>query len=189
MPFKSPPRPPLVVATVAAVGIALTVASYHLTPLGPGPATAMPQPRHLVSPIVLQAMRVRNPTPADRCPAGFIKLSAPGQGPGCYRPLGKPVTITSAAASPGPTAGPANPPDAPPSAYGLLIAVPAADQAEVTTVTTQAHDSQGAIDISVAGKIWALPMTLAPITHGQLTIMLPGRNEALQLQQILTSPG
>jgi hypothetical protein len=114
----------------------------------------------------------------------------PGTYPGvCVRPVGAPVTITSAAVSPGPTAGPASPPDAPPTAYGLLIALPAAERAELTAVTTQAYDSKGAVDISVTGKTWALPMTLAPLTHGQFAIMLPSRNEALQLQRILASSG
>jgi hypothetical protein len=188
MPFRPPPRPSSVLASMLAAGLMLSVASCsHLTPLGP--AADMPQLRHLRSPMVLQAMRVQNPTPAGGCPAGFTKLSAPGQSPACYRPLGAPVTITSAAVSLGPTAGPASPPNAPPSAYGLLIALPAADRAELTAVTTQAYDSQGAVDISVAGKTWALPMTLAPITHGQFTIMLPSRNEVLQLQRLLVSSG
>jgi hypothetical protein len=173
-------------SVLAAAGIVLTVAGCtgQLTPLGPD---AAPQPRHLGSPIVLRAMRVQNPTPAEGCPAGFTRLSAPGQNPGCYRPLGTPVTITSAAVSPGPTVGPASPSDAPPSAYGLLITLPAADRAELTAVTTQAYDSQGAVDISAAGKTWALPMAVAPITHGQFTIMLTSRTEALQLQRVLAS--
>ena len=83
MPFKFLPRPSFVLATMAAAGIVLTVASYHLTPLGRDAATAVRQPRHLRSPIVLQAMRVQNPTPSGGCPAGFTKLSAPGQSPGC----------------------------------------------------------------------------------------------------------
>jgi hypothetical protein len=186
MPFQPSLRPASGLASALAAGLMLTVASCsHLTPLGP--AADIPQPHHLRSPLVLQAMRVQNPTPAGGCPAGFAKLSAPGQSPGCYRPLGAPVTITSAAVSPGPTVGPASPPDAPPSAYGLLIALPDADRAELTAVTTQAYDSRGAVGISVAGTTWALPMTLAPITHGQFTIMLPSRNEALQLQRILAS--
>ena len=123
--FPPSPRRAPVLASVLATGLMLTAASCsHLTPLGPTP----PQPHHLRSPIVLQAMRVQNPTPAGGCPAGFTKLSAPGQGPGCYRPLGAPVTITSAAVAPGPTVGPASPSDAPPSGYGLLIALPAAER-------------------------------------------------------------
>ena len=186
MPFQPPPRPAPVLASVLAAGLMLTVAGCsHLTPLGP----AAPQPHHLRSPIVLQAMRVQNPTPAGGCPAGFTKLSAPGQGPGCYRPLSAPVTITSAAVSPGPTVGAASPPDAPPPGYGHLIALPAAERAELTAVSSQAYDSRGALGISVAGRTWALPTVMAPFTHGQFEIVLPSRNEMLHLQRILASPG
>lgn len=188
MPYHPPPRPSPVLASMLAAGLMLAVASCsHLTPLGP--AAGRPQLRHLRSPIVLQAMRVQPPASAGGCPAGFTKLSAPGQGPGCYRPLGTPVTFTTAAVSPGPTVGPASPTNAPPSAYGLLIALPAADRAELTAVTTQAYDSGGAIDISVDGKTWALPPVTRPFTGGLLEILLPGRNQALQLQRILTSSG
>jgi hypothetical protein len=184
-PFQLLLRPPFIRASMLAAGLMLAVASCsHLTPLGPDTG---PRPHQLRSPIDLQAMSVQNPGPAGGCPAGFTKLSAPGQSPGCYRPLGAPVTFTTAAVSPGPTVGPASPSDAPPSAYGLLIALPAADRAQLTAVTTQAYDSQGAVDISVAGKTWALPLTQAPLTHGQFTIMLPSRNDALQLQRLLGS--
>jgi hypothetical protein len=186
MPFQLPPRPLFILASMLAAGLMLTVAGCsHLTPLGPD---AGPQPHQLRSPIDLQAMRVQNPTPAGGCPAGSAKLSAPGQSPGCYRPLGAPVTITTAAVAPGPTARPASPSDAPPSEYGLLIALPPADRAELTAVTTQAYDSGGAVDISVAGKTLDLATAQAPLTDGQFTIMLPSRNEVLQLQRLLASP-
>jgi hypothetical protein len=99
------------------------------------------------------------------------------------------VTITSAGIAPGPTTGPASPSNAPPSGYGLLFFLPAAGQAELTAVTTQAADSKGAVDISVAGKIWGLPMTFAPITQGQFEIVVPSRSDVLQLQRILGSSG
>ena len=151
----------------------------------------------------MQAVRVRQPTPAGGCPAGFTKLSTPRQSLACTSPLGTPVTFTSAAVLPGPTVQPANPqpvspgpgaqpvsaPDGPPSAYGLLIAVPAADRAELTAVTTLAYDAQGAVDVSVAGKSWALPMAMAPLTHSQFTIMLPSKDDVLQLQRILAPSG
>ena len=185
MPFRTPPRPSSILSSMLAAGLMLTVASCsQVTPLGPDAG-----PQQLRSPIALQAMRVENPTPAGDCPAGSARLSAPGQNPACYRPLGAPVTFTTAAVSPGPTTSPASPPNAPPSAYGLLIALPAADRAELTAVTTQAYDSQGAVDISVAGRAWGLPMQQAPITHGQFMIMLPSRNDVLQLQRLLVSSG
>ncbi len=187
MPSQPRLRPASVLASMLTAGLMLTVASCsHLTPLGPD---ARPQPHHLRSPITLQAMRVQNPTPAGGCPAGFTKLSAPGQAPGCYRPLGAPVTITSATVSPGPTTGPASPANAPPTAYGLLIALPAAERAELTAVSTQAYDSQGAIGISVAGKTWALPAVRKPFTTGQFEIVVSSRNQLLQLQRLLGASG
>jgi len=189
MLFRLSTRPASFLASVLAAGLMLAVASCgsHLTPLGPAPSA--PQPQHLRSPIVLQAMRFQEPTPAGGCPAGFTKLSGPGSGPACYRPLGAPVKITSAAVSPGPTVGPASPSNAPPSGYGLLFALPGSEEAELTAVTTQAADSKGAVDISVAGKIWGLPMTFAPITQGQFEIVLPDKNELSQLQRILGLSG
>lgn len=83
--------------------------------------------------------------------------------------------------------GPASPADAPPTEYGLLISLPRADRAELAAVTTQATDSQGAVDISVAGKTWGLPIMQAPLTNGWFTIMLPSHSEVLQLQRILTA--
>ena len=190
MPFQPLPRPlSLLVCALAAAGIVLTAASCtgHLTPLGPTP----PQPRHLGSPIVLQAMRTQPPTPAGGCPAGYVTLSTPGNsetGP-CYRKLGTPVTITSAAIAPGPVRTAAGKPASPSGPSGILIAVPAADRAALTAVTTKACDSRGAVDISVAGKTWAIPQVRAPITHGQFEIVLPSRNQALRLQRALASSG
>jgi len=74
MPSQPQPRPASVLASMLTAGLMLTVASCsHLTPLGPD---ARPQPHHLRSPIILQAMRVQNPTPARGCPAGATARSA-----------------------------------------------------------------------------------------------------------------
>lgn len=181
MPFQSLPRPS-VLASALAAGLLLAAAGCsHITPLGPAGYT--PRPQHLRSPIVMQAMGVLNHAPpASGCPAGFTELSAPGQAPACYQPLGAPVTFTSAAVAPGPTVGPSN---APPTQYGVLVAVPAADRGELTAVTSQAYNANGAVEVSVAGKVWGLPEALAPITAGQFSIMLPSRSQADQLQHIL----
>lgn len=170
---------------ITLAGIVLTVASCVSHPVAaPTPAATVPQPttvpelRHLASPIVLEVMLGQSPSPAGGCPAGSAALSGPGAGPGlCYRQLGKPVTITSAAVS--------LPPGLPPGASGLLITVPAADAAALTAITTKAADSQGYVDISVAGKTWGIPKAMAPLTTGQFEIGLQSRNQALQLQRIL----
>ena len=58
----------------------------------------------------------------------------------------------------------------------------------MTAVITQAYDSQGAIDISVAGKTWAAPEVIKPFPGRQFQIPLPSKNQALQLQRILVPP-
>jgi hypothetical protein len=101
MPFQPPPRLPTAAASVLAAGLMLTVASCsHLTPLGPDPATALPQPHHLRSPLVLQAVRVPQSAPVGGCPAGYVTLPGDGSPGMCYRTTGTLVTITSAAVSP-----------------------------------------------------------------------------------------
>jgi len=192
MPFQ-PPRPSSVLASaLAAAGIVLTIASCsHLAPLGPDAAPTMPPSRHLGSPIIVQVMRTQPPTPAGGCPAGWVAVPAPGAAPGpCYRPVGTPVTISSAAVSPVSLYRHAPPPGHPagPTTYGFTVAVPAADVAAVTAVITRAYDSRGAVGISVAGKTWTAPQVAGPFPGRQLQIALPSRSQALRLYRILVPP-
>ena len=191
MPYQHPRLPPVMASILAATGIVLAVASCtgHMTPLGPGQAATMPQPHQLRSPLILQDMRTqglagRVGQPVG-CPAGWVKLSA-GPGPGqCYRKLGTPVTITSAAVtSPLPA-----PPPGQPVPYGLVITVPAADLAALTAVTTTAADAHGYLSISVADRIWLLPRVLRPFTSPHFEIAFPSRNQARQLQRMLVPAG
>ena len=131
MPFHSSPRPSSVLASVlAAAGVMLAVAGCSgLTPLGPGEAASLPQPHHLRSPIILEAMRSQPGTAGGGCPASYVALQgdnssqsviagpvqsviagpagsspAPTRAsatpvPTCYRKVGTPVTFTSAAVS------------------------------------------------------------------------------------------
>lgn len=174
-----------VLASALATGLMLTVASCsHIAPIGPG-ANA-PQPRHLRSPFVLEAVRIQPPMAAGGCPAGSVALSGgPGQ---CYRKLGTPVTITSAAVS---SHLPAPPPgqEAGPAVHGFVITVPAADLAALTAVTTTAADAHGYLDIGVAGRTWLLPKVLQPFTSPHFEITFPSRNQALQLQRQLVPSG
>ena len=193
MPFQPPPRLSSVLASVLAAGLMLTVAGCnHLTPLGPGPATVIPPTHHLRSPLVLQAMLARQPTPAGGCPAGYATL--PGANPGtCYRKTGTPATITSAAISPI-TSYQEKPPPGQPAAhtttiYQIMITLPAADAPALTAVTTTASNAHGALAIRVAGKTWALPLVTRPFTGRQLPLPLDSKNQALQLQRILAASG
>ena len=191
MPIQAPPRPSSVLASVlAAAGIVLTVASCsHVTPLGPDPAATLPQPRHLGSPIILQAMRSQPAEPAGGCPADWVALPVPGSL--CYRKLGTPVTITSAAVSPVFTYHPTSPPgqSAQPALYGIKVAVLAPDVAAVTAVITQAYHSRGAVAVNVAGRTWAAPQVIKPFPGRQFEIAFLGRNRAMQLYRLLVPPG
>jgi len=76
-----------------------------------------------------------------------------------------------------------------PGESGLLITLPAADVAALTAVTTRAYDARGAVDISVAGQTWGLPLQLAPLTHGKFAIVLPSSGQTLQLRRLLVTSG
>ena len=181
MPIQLRPRPSSILASVLAVGLMLTVASCsHITPIGPG--ATMPQPRHLRSPFVLEAVRVQPSSPGGGCPAGSVSLSGgPGQ---CYRKLGTPVTITSAAVS---SHLPTPPPGQKTSQYGFIITVPAAKQAALTAVTTTAANAHGYLSISVAGRTWLLPRVVRPFTSPHFEVTFPNRNQVLQLQRMLAA--
>jgi hypothetical protein len=76
MPFQ-PPRPrSVLVSVLTAAGVVLAVAGCStITPLGPDPApVSLPPARDLGSPITVQVMRPRPPTPAGQCPAGSVAL-------------------------------------------------------------------------------------------------------------------
>ena len=202
MPFEPPPRPQSVLASVlaaagivlAAAGIVLAVASCgHITPLGPDPTpVAMPPPRHLGSPIVLQVMRSHPPTATGGCPAGWAAVSKPPRAAPmpCYRPVGTPVTITSAGVSSVSKYQQTPPPGqtAQPTQYGFWVTPPAADVAAVTALIKQAYDSGGAFGISVAGKLWQAPQIFKPFPGQQLQIAFLNKNQALQLYRILVPP-
>jgi hypothetical protein len=203
MLFQFLPRPPFILASMLAAGLVVTAVSSP-TPLGPDTG---PQPDHLRSPFVLQALRINHQaTPAGGCPAG--DLTVPGGATGwCYGKTGTSVTITTAAVSPvsitllsGPASGP---PEAPPgqqltpgpgqtAQYGFMVAVPDAEVPELTTVITAgAYDvGGGAFIISVAGQTWAFDSpSMQPGAHRQFAVMLPSRRQALQLQRMLTASG
>jgi len=186
MPLQRPPRQSSVLASVMAAGLMLAVCGCsHIAPIGPDSTPTMPPQRHLGSPIIVQVMRSRPATAAGRCPPGYLALSTPGYAGTCYRSLGTPVAITSAAVSSVSAYRP--PPGQPkgPSSYGFIVAVPAADVAAVTAVIRKAYTSGGAVGISVAGKLWEAPSVRSPFSGRQFQVSLLSRNQALQLYRIL----
>lgn len=171
----------LVLAGIALAAVLLTVAGCsQALPLGPAPATQ----HHLKSPIVLQVVLSHPTSPAGSCPAGYARLPrAADQFPGsgqCYRRLGKPLTIRSAAVrylqQPATNQHPAN--------YGLAITVSAADRTALTAITTKAYHSRDAIATIVAGKTWGVATVDSPFTDG-FEIPAASANQALQLQRTL----
>jgi hypothetical protein len=191
----------LAAVSIALAGSVLTVTGCTggVFPLGPTP----PPPTQLASPIVLEPVVSQPEAAAGGCPAGYSTLPGPGSTPGmCYRQQGKAVTFTSARVSMGPvsttvqqlvptqspapalsTVATANPQ---PTGYTLLITLPAAEAAVLTTLTTTAFNSgNGQIAIIVAGQTWGIPTTLAPLSKGQFLIPAPSKNQALHLEHIL----
>lgn len=189
MPFQPAPHLKSVLASaLAAAGVALIVASCsHITPLGP----EQPRPHHLRFPIILQAMRTQPPTPAGRCAAGAIALpGGPGQ---CYRKIGTPMTITSAAVSvatltPSQLNTSSSQAAGPPS-YAFMIALPVSEAAALTKITTTASDARGYLTFSAAGRTWLLPRVLQPFTRPQFEIIPSSRSQARWLRHILVPPG
>jgi hypothetical protein len=167
-------------------GIALATASLTIAgcsqalPLGPTPATQ----HHLASAIVLQVVLGQPSSPAGSCPAGSARLPrAAEEFPGsaqCYRRIGKPLRITSAAVryvqQPAANQQPAN--------YGLVISVPAADRAALLAITTTAYHSRDPLAVIVAGKTWGIPNVAGPFT-GRFEIPAQSANQALELQRTL----
>jgi hypothetical protein len=222
MPCQRPPRPLSVLASaLTAAGVVLAVAGCsHVTPLGPDPApVSLPPARDLGSPIMMQVMRSRPPTPTGQCPAGSIDLfglepnvprvavappvpaqPVPGStapptptatpttpparpaGVACYRPVGTPVTIASAAVSSVTTHQ--NQPEA--AWYGFVVAFPTADVPALTALIRQAYDSGDALGMSVAGKLWQAPRLrhkFAALRAEQINLL--SRNQAFQLYRLL----
>jgi hypothetical protein len=192
---------------LAAASIVLAVAGCtgHITPLGPDQAATIPQPHHLRSPLILQAMPIQQPAPASGCPAGSVTLPGGGSPGTCYRTNGKRVTITSTAVSP---VSPFQPPPPPgqqqpvPVQYVFWMTVPAADVPALTAVTTTVTGPQrpqqgpptasaatSELTISVAGRTWVLVGFATRFTGREFEAALPSRNQALQLQHTLAASG
>jgi hypothetical protein len=130
------------------------------------------------SPVPVQGSTATPTTPATP--------PAPPTGAACYLPVGRPVTISSAAVSSVTTyrhqTGPAF--------YGFVVAFPAADVAALTAVMRQAYDSGAATGISVAGKLWQAPQVrreLIALRGIQITLL--SRNQAVQLYRLLVPSG
>jgi hypothetical protein len=107
---------------------------------------------------------------------------APTAGVACYRPVGTPVTITSAAVSSVTTKR--NQPG--PAWYIFVVAFPSADVAALTALIRKAYDSGDALGLSVAGKLWQAPQPRSKVVALRAEqINLLSRNQAFQLYRLL----
>jgi hypothetical protein len=185
----------------ALAGLLLTVAGCsQALPLGPAPAPP-PTPSHLASAIVMQPGLADPGATVGKCPAGSVALTGPGavDGPAtpsgpvtspstpngvCFQTLGKPVTFTTAGVAV--VEQPAHSQPAPqPASWVVRINLPAAEAAELTTVTTRLAGNQDQLAIIIGGQTWAMPVTLQPLTRGEFAFGTQSKNQALQVQRLL----
>jgi hypothetical protein len=140
----------------------------------------------LASAIVLQPVvsQLRIPPPSGkagrfRCRPGFAFLPGPGSNPAlCYKQIGKPVTIASAAVFRSEDL---------PRKFSLAITLAPGDRAALTAVTTRAVGHQ--LAIIVAGKAWAILVGQTPLTHGMFEIPGLSRIAVNLLQGALVHSG
>jgi hypothetical protein len=119
-------------------------------------------------------------------PAPPATPPAPPAGVTCYLPVGRPVTITSAAVSSVTT----YPQQMGPAFYGFVVAFPAAGVAALTAAIRQAYDSGDALGMSVAGKLWQAPQPRRRFNALRAEqINLLSREQALQLYRLLVPSG
>ena len=119
-------------------------------------------------------------------PAPPATPPAPPAGVACYLPVGRPVTITSAAVSSVTT----YPQQTGPAFYGFVVAFPTADVAALTAAIKQAYDSGDALGMSVAGKLWQAPQPRRRFNALRAEqINLLSREQALQLYRLLVPSG
>jgi hypothetical protein len=118
------------------------------------------------------------PTPPPATPP------APAVGVACYLPVGRQVTITSAAVSPV-TTHPNQP-----ATYGFVVAFPIADVPALTALIKQAYDSGDALGMSVAGRLWQAPQPrhrFIALRAAQINLL--SRTQAFQLHRLLVPSG
>jgi len=120
------------------------------------------------------------PTPTPTTPP------APPAGVACYRPVGTPVAITSAAVSSVTT----NRNQPGPAWYVFVVAFPTADVPALTALIRQAYDAGDAVGMSVAGKLWQAPQPRRRFNALRAEqINLLSRNQAFQLYRLLVPSG
>jgi hypothetical protein len=191
MPFQPPPRPSSLLASVlAATGLLLAGAGCSgITPLGPDAAATLPQPHHLRSPIILEAMRNEAGAAGGGCPAGYVAL--PGDNSSQSVIAGPVRSVVSAGSSPAPTSASAT---LVPTCYrqvGTPVMFSSAAVSSVSLVSNpKPPPGQPAPPVQYGFTITlpaaAVPTLTAVTTtayraHGSLAITVAGRTWALPL--------
>jgi hypothetical protein len=111
---------------------------------------------------------------------------APLAGVACFRPVGTPVTITSAAVSSVTT----NRIQSGPAWYEFAVAFPTGDVAALTALIRQAYEAGDAVGMSVAGKLWQAPQPRSKVAALRAEeINLLSRSQAYELYRLLVSSG
>jgi hypothetical protein len=160
-------QPPTSAGRCPAGSVALVGLEPNVLRTGVGPA--------------LPAQPVQGST-ATPGPASPATPAPPPVGVACYLPVGRPVTITSAAVSsvttdrhqPGP------------SSYGFVVAFPTTEVPALTALIRQAYDSGDALGMSVAGKLWQAPqprLRFNSLRAEQINLL--SRAQAVQLYRLL----
>jgi hypothetical protein len=128
------------------------------------------------------ATPVPPPTPMAT-PTAPLTASA---GMACFVPVGRRVTITSAAVSSVTT----NRNQPGPAWYVFVVGFPAADVPALTSLIHQAYASGDALGVTVAGKLWQAPQPrhkFAALRAEQINLL--SRTQALQLYRLLVRSG
>jgi hypothetical protein len=158
-----------------------SVALFGIQPYVPRVAVGQP----VAAPVPVDAQLIQA-SPATETPTRAATPATPPPGVACYRPVGSPVTITSAAVSS--VATDRNHPGT--AWYGFVVAFPAADVAALTALIRRANDSGDAVGMSVAGKLWQAPQprrTFIALRAEQINLL--SRTQAIQLYRLLIPAG
>jgi hypothetical protein len=152
-------------------------ASVGSAPLGPpGPVPSQ----------LIQGSTATATPAAAATPTAPTAPPAPPAGVACYRPVGTPVTITSAAVSSVTT----NRNQPGPAWYAFVVAFPAADVPALTALGRQAYNSGDALGMSVAGKLWQASQPRRKFNALRAEqINLLSRTQAFHLYHLLVPPG
>ena len=188
-------------ASEPATGTRSGVTDHHASHAQPAPHASRRVPGRLGRPLWVAAQRAagrgsfasprarrhrERGHPYSRATATPATPPAPSAGVACYRPVGTPVTITSAAVSSVTT----NRNQPGPAWHVFVVAFPTAEVPALTALIRQAYDSGDAVGMSVAGKLWQAPQPRRRFNALRAEqINLLSRTQARQLYRLLVPAG